>query len=88
MGDETITGEKSPIGTLFLNLCLLGCVGYFYIGQWQKGLASLAATLVLSAAFGIGLIVPIAACIDGYMQAKLMSEGKAVKHWTFFSQTA
>ncbi len=87
MGDEQITGEKSPIGVLFLNLCLLGCVGYFYMGQWQKGIAALAATLILSAAVGIGLIVPIVACIDGYMQAKQMSEGKAVGHWTFFSAT-
>ncbi|MBN1390684.1 MAG: hypothetical protein JXA22_08600 [Candidatus Thermoplasmatota archaeon] len=87
MGDEKITGQKSPVGTLFLNLCLLGCVGYFYIGQWQKGLAALAATLILSG-IGVGLIVPIVACIDGYMQAKLMTEGKALKHWTFFSQSA
>ena len=88
MAGERITGEKSPILTLFLNLCLLGCVGYFYIGQWQKGIAALAATLILSAAAGIGIIIPIVACIDGFMQAKIMEEGGGVGHWTFFKSGA
>ncbi len=87
MSDEMISGEKSPIVALLLNLCLLGCVGYFYMGQWQKGVAALVATLVLSS-IGIGLIIPVLTCIDGYMQAKIMEEGGSVKHWTFFSNGA
>ncbi|RLF65912.1 MAG: hypothetical protein DRN57_08130 [Thermoplasmata archaeon] len=87
MADEKITGEKSPIVALILNLCLLGCVGYFYIGQWQKGLAALGAVVVL-AFVGVGFVIPILTCIDGYMQAKVMEEGGAVGHWTFFSNSA
>jgi len=87
MGD-TITGEKNPILALILNLCLLGCVGYFYIGQWQKALVVLVAVLVLSVAGGLGLILAIVACVDVYMQAKVLNEGKAIGHWTFFSSSA
>jgi hypothetical protein len=85
MADDVITGEKSPIAALFLNLCLFGCVGYFYLGQWQKGLVTLAIVLFTS---GGGLIISIITAIDGYMQAKILEEGGAIKHWSFFSNGA
>jgi hypothetical protein len=87
MGDEVIKGEKNPVVALILNLCVLGVVGYFYIGQWQKALVALLVIIVTSG-FGVGVVVWIAGLVDVYMQAKALKEGKGIKHWTFFSQTA
>lgn len=87
MGDEVIKGEKNPVVALILNLCVFGVVGYFYIGQWQKALVVLLVILVLSVA-GVGFVVWVVGLVDVYMQAKALKEGKGIKHWTFFSQTA
>ena len=99
MANDYITGEKSPVVALILNLCI-GFVGYFYIGQWQKALAYLGfiiISFVLSiVTLGItsiitgpiGFIIWIVAVIDVFMQAKIMEEGGSVKHWTFFSSGA
>ena len=71
----------------------LGGISYFVVGQWQKGISTLAVWLcllvvaVLTCGFGTILFVPvhIAIVIDAYMQAKALQEGHAVGQWSFFS---
>jgi hypothetical protein len=76
---------KDPILILVLNLLLI-CVGYFILGQWQKGVTALVVGLVLfPVTCGLGTsAVMIAAAIDGMMQAQALKEGHPVAHWTFF----
>lgn len=79
---------KDPVLVLVLNL-ILGCVGYFIIGQWQKGAATIGVALVVgifTCGIGMALWGPlfIATAIDGYMQAQQLQAGHPVGHWTFF----
>lgn len=86
MSSNVITGEKSPGVALTLNLCIpfvgLG-LGYFYIGQWVKGLIT-----ILSNAVGIGWIVWCISLVDAYGQAKVLKEGGGIGQFTFFSSAA
>ena len=82
MGDK-IKGERNPVVALLLNIFLF-CVGYFYIGQWKKGLLWLVFLLVLW--WGPGWIAWIVGIIDVYMQATILQKGKSIEHWTFFSK--
>ncbi len=83
---------KDPILILILAL-FLGPVAYFVYGQWQKGLAGLLLHICLIVfaimTCGVGaMLFPLAAVailIDAYMQAKVLSEGKALGQWTFFT---
>src|SRR5881227_811331 len=64
---------KDPILILVLNLFVAGCVGYFMIGQKNKGIVAVIAWVV-------GLVPPlcgtlsglicVVAAIDGYLQAQ------------------
>lgn len=76
---------KDPILILVLNL-LLVCIGYFIMGQWQKGIAAIVAALVIGIpTCGVGVwAVAIFAGIDGYMQAQQLQAGYPVAQWTFF----
>jgi len=85
MTDDIITGEKNPVVALILNFCFFGAIGYFYIGQWQKGLVALALVLV-TGTFGLGFVLWVVAVIDVFMQATELQKGNAISHWTFFSQ--
>lgn len=81
---------KDPVIVLVLNLLLFGCVGYFIIGQWQKGIAMIIFDLVIgipTCGFGIGAAA-IFGAIDGYMQAQQLQAGKPVAQWTFFGNHA
>lgn len=76
---------KDPIIALVLNLIFV-CVGYFIIGQWQKGLASIAAALVLgvpTCGLGVGAVA-IATAIDGFFQSQQLQAGHPIAQWTFF----
>lgn len=76
---------KEPILILVLNL-LIVCVGYFILGQWQKGLTALVVALVIgvpTCGFGIGAVA-LATAIDGFMQAEALKAGHPVGQWTFF----
>jgi hypothetical protein len=79
------TPPKEPVLILVLNL-ILACVGYFIIGQWQKGVAAIAAALVIGIpTCGLGIAaVCIATAIDGFMQAEALKAGHPVGQWTFF----
>src|SRR5688572_15449229 len=65
---------KDPTLILLLNLIL---VGYFIVGQWQKGLAAVGTFLVVTVATcgTLFFIVPVFAAIDGYMQAQQLQAG-------------
>lgn len=92
---------KDPMAVLLLNLFFV-CVGYFMIGQWQKGIAGavgflleLAVVLgvgVVTLGFGACFVVPIALAlhaalvIDGYLQAQALKNGHPVGQWTFFKR--
>ncbi len=82
---------KDPILILVLNLFVAGCVGYFLMGQKNKGIVAVIAWVV-------GLIPPlcgtlsglvcIIAAIDGYLQAQHLQAGRPIRQWTFFNQHA
>lgn len=73
---------------LVLNL-LLVCVGYFWLGQWQKGVSALAALFALTVGtlFLGAIFVPVLIAlttIDGYLQAKERAAGRRISQWSFF----
>ena len=82
---------KDPILILVLNLFVAGCVGYFMIGQKNKGIVAVIAWV-------IGLVPPlcgtvsglvcIVAAIDGYLQAQQLQQGRPVRQWSFFNDHA
>jgi hypothetical protein len=85
------TDPKDPILVLILAVFLAG-IAYFVIGQWQKGIAAVAAWLtalalvVVTCGVGLVLYMPlvIAIVVDAYMQADLLKKGHTVGQWTFF----
>jgi hypothetical protein len=85
------TDPKDPILILILAV-FLGGIAYFVIGQWQKGIAAVAAWLtaialvVVTCGVGIILYMPliIAIVVDAYMQADLLKKGRTIGQWTFF----
>ena len=80
------TPPKDPILILVLNLLLVGCVGYFIMGQKMKGIATLVIWILGLASCGIvSGLVAIAAAIDGYLQAQQLQAGHPVGQWTFFN---
>lgn len=79
------TPPKDPIIALVLNLILL-CVGYFYIGQWQKGIVAIVAAFVVgipTCGLGAGAVA-VAAGIDGMQQAEQLKAGFPIAQWSFF----
>ena len=94
---------REPLAALLLNV-FFASVGYFILGQWQKGIAATIAFLVeLVAAFGIGLllagcgvliVIPLSLafhaflCVDVYLQARVLQSGRPIGQWTMFNQAA
>ncbi|MFN2442649.1 MAG: hypothetical protein ABR517_08195 [Thermoanaerobaculia bacterium] len=80
------TPPKEPVIALLLNLFLI-CVGYFWYGQWQKGIAALVAALILAIpTCGLGaFLVAVFTAIDGYLQAQQLQQNHTLGHWTFFN---
>jgi hypothetical protein len=90
---------KDPVTVLLLNLVLV-CVGYFVIGQWQKGIAGIAGFILeMAIVFGVGavtlgfgacFVIPLALAlhaalvVDGYFQAQALKNGYPIGQWTFF----
>ena len=84
-------GSPNPRLILVLNL-LLVCVGYFLIGQWQKGASALGVLIVLTVGtlfLGSPLIPVLIAftSIDGFLQARQLERGHRIGQWTTFSNT-
>ena len=86
------TDPKDPILILILAF-FLGGIAYFVIGQWQKGIAAVAAWLtalsIVVITCGVGLVIylplMIAIVVDAYMQADLLKKGYSIGQWTFFN---
>ena len=72
---------------MILNLFVAGCLGYFKIGQKQKGIAAAIAFVLLAlptlcmGSFALSLLT----AIDGYFQASELAAGNAIGQWTFFN---
>ena len=76
---------KDPTIILILNLLVVGCVGYFMIGQKMKGIVAVVLWVCGLATCGIvSGIVAILAAIDGYFQAEQLKAGFPLAQWTFF----
>lgn len=71
---------RDPLAALMLNI-FFASVGYFIIGQIQKGIAA-------SVAFLIELVFHAILSVDVYLQAKVLQSGKPITQWTFFNQAA
>lgn len=80
------TPAKEPVIALLLNLFLV-CIGYFWYGQWQKGIAAIVAALVIGIpTCGIGVsLVGVFAAIDAYLQTQQLQQGHPLGQWTFFN---
>jgi hypothetical protein len=92
---------KEPMTVLLLNL-LLVCVGYFVIGQWQKGIAGAVGFLleiaivsgigIVTLGYGACFVIPLALALhaalvaDGYLQAQALKNGYPIGQWTFFKR--
>jgi hypothetical protein len=82
---------KDPIVILVLNLFVAGCVGYFMLGQKNKGIVAIIAWivgLVPPLCGTLSALVCIVAAIDGYLQAQHLQAGHPVRQWTFFNNHA
>jgi len=82
---------KDPILILVLNLFVAGCVGYFMIGQKNKGIVAIIAWvigLVPPLCGTVSGLVSIVAAIDGYLQAQQLQQGHSVRQWSFFNDHA
>ena len=80
---NTNTSSKRPVIALLLNLLLAGG-GYLYIGQIEKGLVAIIATLILTLFCGVGIFIPILTCIDGFRLAQRLENGQNIEEWEFF----
>jgi hypothetical protein len=85
-------GAIDPVVPLVVGI-FLGAVAYFFYGQWQKGVAILGATIVLCIVTcgvftAILLPVHVAIGLDAYYQAQHLKQGRSIRQWTFFNQTA
>jgi len=78
---------KDPVLIAVLNAVVAGCLGYFMIGQKNKGIVAVIAWVVgLFFTCGtVSLLVSIVAAIDGYLQAQILKNGAPVAQWTFFN---
>lgn len=91
------TPQKDPVLAVILNVLLSGA-GYFYIGQWQKGIVGvfggitlwIMTTLLMAVCVGVLLIpvciaYPIVMAFDIHRQTTLLRNGVSIGQWTFFS---
>lgn len=88
------TPPKDPLVVLLLNLFLCWCVGYFYLGAVNKGLAAVGAGVlgaaVCFATCGIGAPIMVAGqiafAVDGYKTAVALKNGKTLDDWAWFPE--
>lgn len=79
---NTVATTKNPVIALLLNL-FLGGGGYIYIGQTAKGVVAFLTALLLLP-LGIGFLIPIFTCIDGYKLAQKINDGRSIGNWEYF----
>jgi len=78
MGEMIQKPDTNPIIILVTNLLAFGGLGYFLMGQQKKAIISWVATVVLAPVCGIGGIIPIITCYDGYLLAQKLESGQAI----------
>lgn len=78
MGEMISKPDANPILLAVLNLCLLGGVGYFLMGQKKKAIAAIVYTVVLSMCMGIGMIIPWLTAYDAYLLGQKLANGESV----------
>lgn len=71
-------GEKNAIVAALLNWCVLGGVGYYYLGQSKKGLWAIIVTIVFWI-IGLGWIPSLAFAYDAYLIGQKLANGEAVR---------
>jgi TM2 domain-containing membrane protein YozV len=69
--------DKNAIVAALLNWCLLGGVGYYYLGQSGKGLRAIIVTVVFYVVL-LGWIPALAFSIDAYMLGQKLANGEAI----------
>jgi len=82
---------KDPTIILLLNLFVAGCLGYFMIGQKNKGIVAVIAWVIGFVPPLCGTVsglVAVIAAIDGYLQAQHLKAGHPVRQWSFFNDHA
>jgi hypothetical protein len=77
MPSQITKADANPILIFICNWFILGCLGYFLLGQKQKAIAALIYTIVLSI-IGIGALIPIICAIDGYQVATKLAAGETL----------
>jgi len=76
----------SPVTVFICNLLIAACLGYFRIGQKQKGWTALVLFLLLAFPTWCAgsLLVSLVAAVDGYLQASELEAGRRIGQWTMF----
>lgn len=77
MGQMITKPDTNPIVVAILNLFLLGCVGYFMMGQKKKGIITLVAIFVLSCV-GVGVFIPWITAYDAYLLGQKLQSGQSI----------
>ena len=78
------TPPKNAIVAALLSFFLFGGVGHLYLGQQKKGIILIVGTIVLTAAAGLGCLVPIVGAIDAYMMADKLQKGETIGDMQWF----
>lgn len=86
MGEMITKPDANPIVFAVLNLFVLGCLGYFLMGQQKKAIISAVIFVVLvvlsSCTFGLaGIFLPVWMCIagyDAYLLGQKLASGESI----------
>jgi hypothetical protein len=80
MGEMITKPDANPILFAALNFLLLGCVGYFLMGQKGKAIASLVYLLVISVITcgGLAIVWQIITAVDAYQLGQKLQAGESI----------
>ena len=80
MGEMITKPDANPILFGILNFFLLGCVGYFMMGQQGKAIASLVYLLVITTVScgTLGIIWQVIVAIDAYQLGQKLQAGESI----------
>jgi hypothetical protein len=82
------SGTPDPVAIFGLSLLPFSAIGYVLIDQRKKAAVAALLWIILLAPPSCGTasgLISIAAAIDGYLQARLLQQGKSLGQWTFFN---
>lgn len=80
MGEMITKPDANPILFGALNFLLLGCVGYFMMGQQGKAIASLVYLLIVSALTcgALAIVWQIIVAVDAYQLGQKLQAGESI----------